>query len=151
MQTWEGLHILLHHDYIIIRPQLELDCCLFVWRCLGVVFVSVWYFLSCNGSNLCKTTVFNLVFFLFKVFHDFVLCLPGFQRDCRGKSQTRRGGWCLCPLWYQQECFHFVQPERETVREGHIVWNITFTGLSSEILQSPFLFENLLPKFTKSF
>lgn len=33
MQTWEGLHILLHHDYIIIRPQLELDCCLFedVW------------------------------------------------------------------------------------------------------------------------
>lgn len=49
--------------------------------------------------------------------------LPGFQRDCRGKSQTRMGGWCLCPLWCQQECFHFVPPYKKKQRNNIPVEN----------------------------
>lgn len=37
---------------------------------------------------------------------------PVFQRDCRGKSQTHKDAWCLCPRLYQQECFRCVQPDK---------------------------------------
>lgn len=41
------------------------------------------------------------------------VCLfPGSRHDYTGRSQTLRGGWFLCPLWYQLECFHFFQPVR---------------------------------------
>lgn len=82
--------------------------------------------------------------------------LPGFQRDCRGKSQTRMGGWCLCPLWCQQECFHFVPPYKKKQRNNIPVENnlsllqkqvflkYALTGVKLHLLKIPNLFQKYI-------
>lgn len=60
---------------------------------------------------------------------------PVFQRDCKGKSQTRRDAWCLYPQSYQRECFHCAQPEPREVQLLICSWSFVDKDKNRRLLK----------------